>query len=49
MWNFTFLMMLFVGFNGFSQKFTKEETIKVGKWTMISSIIPFILAAIVLQ
>lgn len=23
--NFTFLLMLFVGFNGFSQKFSKEE------------------------
>lgn len=26
------------------KKFTKEETINVGKWTMISSIIPFLLA-----
>ncbi|MBQ6477534.1 MAG: hypothetical protein IJI43_03780 [Bacilli bacterium] len=26
------------------KEFTKEETIKLGKWTMISSIIPFILA-----
>ena len=28
------------------KKFTKKETINVGKWTMISSIIPFILAII---
>ncbi|MEE3343385.1 MAG: hypothetical protein VZS44_04790 [Bacilli bacterium] len=28
------------------KKFTKEETKNVGKWTMITSIIPFIIAII---
>ena len=28
------------------KKFTKEETINVGKWTMISSVVPLILGII---